>query len=819
MSLKKPSASETRSEIREKNELGNSYAERLVHKIERHLEEKPEKLLLTKAGRLSLQGRKIADDQLSELLGECDNDYEEALSVLREIERSATLQGDVPHKDEVLKIVRCMRGKLVYRAHLTYVLDHYADEIPSGVRINAFAFLKEKGNPHKSSPEQSVYRAATYISKYRPQSTQKLYGFEEGEQLQERASAVEESLLEFRGEAERRANELAQQNSAIIEGDTGRGSEAGRWEIIRRRFMRFTDSLKQKLRTAVQVGLVLAVVSTSISASSASLGGDLGVKHVETKEETELRPPVSVPSQHDSYYQVQTEVSQREEYDDGGRGDESVEDDVEDEGYKVYETYQEGKEGDMEQELLEQSGVFQQTEVHKAEAHADMDYEVQSEERMFEERVKAILAGDFNYEGKINLSENYVPEDLVPISSDEAGAVFWREKSGKQYFISEKAKSILVAFLQECKRRGYRLIVTDTYRSYKDQESIHQRNPKGSAKPGSSQHQAGIAFDLYLLGDDGKLAMIDKEIVNIAKSFGIAHPLGWYDPPHFAVVPAVYKGDPDDVINHSEPNKVINELVMLSYEVDSSHQKLAFSEQNREDAEVTLISNETSFRYLTDKERTVLFRIVDKENSLEPTYKPELASLLDHGIPAVGEHIKVSVEIIEPLSKLFSAAREAGVTDMFVGSGFRSYEQQKSIYEDAADKRWVMPPGSSQHQTGLAVDVTTRSIGFAIDSRAGFEQTEAYRFLRNRAHEFGFVQTYDKEVNKDGVPKESWHFYYVGEELAKAYYKLKQLGWEGDIMDLLYWINKRQAVPVNENGEIEFTLDMFEEQQVALATN
>lgn len=211
--------------------------------------------------------------------------------------------------------------------------------------------------------------------------------------------------------------------------------------------------------------------------------------------------------------------------------------------------------------------------------------------------------------------------------------------------------------------------------------------------------------------------------------------------------------------------------------------------------------NEINYRPLTQEEKE-LFRIVDRAHPLEPDYVPKLARLKDHKIPATHESITVAAQIIEPLKALIEGAHEAGINDIYVGSGYRSYNTQKTIYERADDKRWVALPGSSQHQTGRAVDFTCESIGFRIDSRAGFENTPAYRFLIENAHKYGFVMTYRKDIGHDGIPKETWHFYYVGKELAQAYHKLIKNGWNGDIFDLLYKIQNEGLLPTDHEGTI-----------------
>ncbi|WP_105110559.1 LD-carboxypeptidase LdcB/DacB [Streptococcus suis] len=103
-------------------------------------------------------------------------------------------------------------------------------------------------------------------------------------------------------------------------------------------------------------------------------------------------------------------------------------------------------------------------------------------------------------------------------------------------------------------------------------------------------------------------------------------------------------------------------------------------------------------------------------------------------------------------------------------SGFRSYETQQSLYLNyvqrdgqAAADRYSARPGHSEHQTGLAFDLTDASGALLTNSRA--EQ-----WLKDNAHKYGFVVRYlpGKEA-VTGYMSESWHLRYVGKEAKDIY--------------------------------------------------
>jgi D-alanyl-D-alanine carboxypeptidase len=68
-------------------------------------------------------------------------------------------------------------------------------------------------------------------------------------------------------------------------------------------------------------------------------------------------------------------------------------------------------------------------------------------------------------------------------------------------------------------------------------------------------------------------------------------------------------------------------------------------------------------------------------------------------------------------------------------------------------------PGFSEHQTGYAIDISTRTIG--ISDR--FEKTAIYEWLRENCFKYGFILRYPKEKsNLTGYCFEPWHFRYAG---------------------------------------------------------
>lgn len=124
------------------------------------------------------------------------------------------------------------------------------------------------------------------------------------------------------------------------------------------------------------------------------------------------------------------------------------------------------------------------------------------------------------------------------------------------------------------------------------------------------------------------------------------------------------------------------------------------------------------------------------------------------------------------LEAMFNAASDDGL-NLTAVSGYRSYERQKNIYEqnvalrgEAEANLYSAPPGASEHQTGLALDISTPSMASALTTE--FENTPEGMWLRKNAPDYGFTLRYPSgKEHITGYAYEPWHFRYVGIPLAQ----------------------------------------------------
>jgi len=107
---------------------------------------------------------------------------------------------------------------------------------------------------------------------------------------------------------------------------------------------------------------------------------------------------------------------------------------------------------------------------------------------------------------------------------------------------------------------------------------------------------------------------------------------------------------------------------------------------------------------------------------------------------------------------LLEAANESGLRTLTLNSIYRDYETQKELYESATDKRFVQRPNHSEHQTGLAVDIT--AIGVTQDI---FGKSKEGQWLAANSWKYGFILRYPEgKEHITGIAYEPWHFRYVG---------------------------------------------------------
>ncbi|MBU4466275.1 MAG: M15 family metallopeptidase [Actinobacteria bacterium] len=123
------------------------------------------------------------------------------------------------------------------------------------------------------------------------------------------------------------------------------------------------------------------------------------------------------------------------------------------------------------------------------------------------------------------------------------------------------------------------------------------------------------------------------------------------------------------------------------------------------------------------------------------------------------------------LATMVAAAKQAGVGEIALESGYRSYVTQKKNFGSggASVEASVARPGYSEHQSGLAGDLVACANGCGtLDAVAATPQGQ---WLTAHSWEYGWIVRYEEgRTATTGYIPEAWHFRYIGVDLARAYH-------------------------------------------------
>lgn len=162
--------------------------------------------------------------------------------------------------------------------------------------------------------------------------------------------------------------------------------------------------------------------------------------------------------------------------------------------------------------------------------------------------------------------------------------------------------------------------------------------------------------------------------------------------------------------------------------------------------------------------------LVNKYYSLPDKYGPDDIEDMSNIYAYPGN--KIRKDVYEAFKEMSKAAKDNGIT-IIVNSSYRSYDEQKQIYDDYHDKngeeyadKYAARPNFSEHQTGLALDIFSPGYGMK-----NFETSDAFKWLAENSYKYGFILRYpDGKQGITGYSYESWHYRYLGKELAEKVY-------------------------------------------------
>ncbi|HDR7733692.1 TPA: M15 family metallopeptidase [Bacillus thuringiensis] len=170
--------------------------------------------------------------------------------------------------------------------------------------------------------------------------------------------------------------------------------------------------------------------------------------------------------------------------------------------------------------------------------------------------------------------------------------------------------------------------------------------------------------------------------------------------------------------------------------------------------------------------------LINKHRKLPDGYIPE--DLTRPNVPFASpkdkEKTLLRKDAAEALENMFKAAKKEGL-DLTAVSGYRSYKRQKSLHDTYVRRQGKAEansvsaiPGTSEHQTGLAMDISSKTAKFQLEPIFG--ETAEGKWVAEHAHEFGFVIRYlEDKTDTTEYAYEPWHLRYVGNPYATYLYK------------------------------------------------
>lgn len=187
---------------------------------------------------------------------------------------------------------------------------------------------------------------------------------------------------------------------------------------------------------------------------------------------------------------------------------------------------------------------------------------------------------------------------------------------------------------------------------------------------------------------------------------------------------------------------------------------------------VAIVNVKANNNWYTDTIKTDIEKdlqiLVNKFYTVDENYEPD--DLVDiKNWYAYGEGQKVRKEAYDMFLNMYNDAKKEDIT-IIINSSYRPYSEQEEIYNQYLE--WygqektdalAAHPGSSEHQTGLAIDVFTNGY-----NSKNFDESDAFNWLTNNAYKYGYILRYPKDKEYlTGYDYESWHYRYVGKEIAE----------------------------------------------------
>ena len=226
--------------------------------------------------------------------------------------------------------------------------------------------------------------------------------------------------------------------------------------------------------------------------------------------------------------------------------------------------------------------------------------------------------------------------------------------------------------------------------------------------------------------------------------------------------------------NNSKLDELENINEKITYFKNDNIDRYINYKKNNQDLEITQIIKNVNMNLdkipyedaieIEDKDNQLV--LVNKYNYLGENFIPKNLENINNQYAL--NNMKLVNYAKEAFEEMAKAAKKENLKIVAMSS-YRSYSYQVDLYnkykkkdgQEAADK-YSGRPGFSEHQSGLAVDVYNEKTEYT-----NFESTKEFIWMEDHAHEYGFIIRFPKgKENETGYQYESWHYRYVGIEVA-----------------------------------------------------
>ena len=233
-------------------------------------------------------------------------------------------------------------------------------------------------------------------------------------------------------------------------------------------------------------------------------------------------------------------------------------------------------------------------------------------------------------------------------------------------------------------------------------------------------------------------------------------------------------GDNDSVQRFLKREKVkyLEEFFSIDYaKLDNYDRYLNYADETGEDEDATVLYvnldlDKPDYEEVVKVESFSIDMVVNKHRCLDEKFEPN--DLMEIPIEYASEEGMQSSRIAFNAYREMSEAASKEGYGIVINSAYRSYNDQVELgnyylkwYGQSYVDKYVAKPGYSEHQTGLAYDIGSRSVNV-------FANSKEYEWMQNNAYKYGFIERFTQRYeNITGFRKEPWHYRYVGKEIAK----------------------------------------------------